>query len=65
MANSLSHKEQVDQQLAKDRQEQIRRQWTEIQSKGGWRRIPELKVKGKLITQSSRSQIMASNDNDT
>lgn len=64
MANTVSHKEQVDQQLAKDRQAQTRRQWTGVLSKGRWKRIPESKVKGKPITPSSPSQIMTSKDND-
>lgn len=65
MANSVSHKEQVDQQLAKDRQAQIRRQRSEILSKGEWKRIPELKLKDKPIPQSSSSQVMTGNDNDS
>lgn len=47
MAHTVSHEEQVDRQLAEDRQAQTRRQWTEVLSKGGWRRISESKVKGK------------------
>lgn len=35
------------------------------QKSRGWKWIPELKVKGKPITQSSTSQIMAINDNDS
>lgn len=50
MANAVTHKEQVDQQLAEDRQAQTRRQWTEVLSKGGWKRSSELKLKDKPLS---------------
>lgn len=64
MANIVSLKEQVDRQLAKDRWAQRRRLWTEVLSKGEWKKIFESKVKDKPIMQSSGSQFMTGNGND-
>lgn len=59
MANTASHKEQVDQQLAKDGRPQRRRQRTGVLSKAGQKQMFESKLKGKPITETSTSQFTA------
>lgn len=57
MAHTVSHEEQVDQQLAKDRQAQTRRQWTVCQKEGG-EKFQSLRSKVNPNPVFSKSRIM-------